>query len=123
MDVLGYCKVIRVYVDEELKWNGKLFYKAIVDRLLEEKITAGATVFKGIEGFGSSSHLHTGRMVEIMESLPVVIEVVDKPERALKALNLIEEMLPDHCLVTVHDTQVLHYHQKDGKHCRTKRWK
>jgi PII-like signaling protein len=123
MDVLGHCKVIRVYVDEGLKWEGELLYKAIVNRLLKEKVSAGATVFRGVEGFGSSSHLHTPRIIEIAENLPFMIEVVDKPDRALKALNLIEEMLPNHCLVTVHDTHVLHYHSADGKHTKTKSWK
>jgi hypothetical protein len=123
MDVIGKCKVLRVYVDEELKWKGKLLYKAIVDRLLAEKVTAGATVFKCVEGFGSSSHLHTSRIIEVMEELPMIIEIVDKPNRALKALNIIEEMLPNHCLVTVHETQVLHYHKADGKHTKTKKWK
>ena len=123
MDVLGHCKVIRVYVDEDLKWEGKLLYKAIVDRLLKENISPGATVFKGVEGFGSSAHLHTPRIIEVTENLPMVVEVVDQPDRALKALNLIEEMLPNHCLVTVQDTQVLHYHSADGKHTKTKSWK
>ncbi len=121
MDILGNCKVIRVYIDENLKWGGQLLYKAIVNKLLKDGF-AGATVFHAIEGFGSSAHLHTARIIEVMENIPIVVEVIDKPERALKALNLIEEMLPNHCMVTVQDTTVLHYHSEDGKHAKTSKW-
>ncbi len=111
----GHCKCVRVYLEENLKWEGKLLYQAIVERLLKEGF-AGATVFRGIMGYGSAARIHSIRFVEVMEKLPVVVEVVETPERAKKALRLIEEMLPQHCLVTLQDIHVAHYHSPDGKH-------
>ena len=122
MGIIGKCKLLRVFIDEDLKWHNKLLYRAIVDKLLEQKI-AGATAFKGIEGYGSSAHIHTARILEITENLPVLIEVVDTPKQIQKALSIVEPMLPKHCLVTLQDIQVLHYHRTDGKHSKTKRLK
>ncbi len=120
MSIVGKCKLLRIFVDEDLKWHNKLLYRAIVDRLLELKI-AGATAFKGIEGYGSSAHIHSARILEITENLPVLVEVVDTPKQIHKALNAVEPMLPRHCLVTVQDLQVLHYHHPPGKHSKTKK--
>lgn len=120
MGIVGKCKILRIFIDEDLKWHNKLLYRAIVDKLLELKI-AGATVFKGVEGFGSSAHIHSSRILEITEDLPMLIEVVDTPRQIHKALNAVEPMLPRHCLVTVQDIQVLHYHQLDGKHRPTRK--
>jgi hypothetical protein len=111
----GKCKCVRLYLEEDLKREGKLLYQAIVERLLKEGF-AGATVFRGIMGFGSAAHLHSIRFVEVMEKLPVVVEVVENTERAKKALRVIEEMLPQHCLVTIQDIHVAHYYSPDGKH-------
>ena len=108
MKLQGKCRALRVYVDEELKWKGQLLYRAIVEKLLQEG-TAGATVFKGIEGYGSSAHIHSARILEVTENLPVMIEVVDKPKALQKALRAVEPMLPQHCLVTVQDVTVLRY--------------
>jgi PII-like signaling protein len=118
MNLQGKCKVLRIYVDEDLKWHNQLLYRAIVEKLLNTKI-AGATVFKGIEGFGSSAHIHSARILEITENLPVLVEAVDTAKQILKALKAIEPMLPRHCLVAVQDVRVLHYHAPKGKHFKT----
>jgi PII-like signaling protein len=120
MKLQGKCKALRIYVDEDIKWHNQLLYRAIVEKLLNTGI-AGATVFKGIEGFGSSTHIHSSRILEITENLPVMIEVVDIPKQVLKALNAVELMLPKHCLVTVQDVKVIHYHAPKEKHSKTKK--
>ena len=105
----GKCKALRIYVDENLKCKGGLLYRVLVEKLLQAGL-AGATVFKGVEGYGSSAHIHSAQILEITENLPVMVEVVDSPKQILKALNLVEPMLPTHCLVTVQDVRVIHYH-------------
>jgi PII-like signaling protein len=120
MKLQGKCKALRIYVDEDLKWHNQLLYRAIVEKLLGLGI-AGATVFKGVEGYGSSAHIHSARILEITENLPVLIEVVDVPKQVLKALQAVEPMLPKHCLVLVQDVKVLHYHAPKGKHSKTSR--
>jgi len=114
MKLQGKCKALRIYVDEELKWKGKLLYRALAEKMLELRM-AGATVFKGVEGFGSSAHIHSARILEMTENLPMLIEVVDHPRRIAQALKAIGPMLPTHCLVTVQDIQVLHYHDPGKK--------
>ena len=114
-EISGKCKSVRVFVAEDTKFDGKLLYQAIVERLLKEGI-AGATVTRGIMGYGSAAHIHSIRFVEVMEHLPVMVEFVDVPARAKQALHMITEMLPKHCLVTVQDVHVAHYYVPDGKH-------
>ena len=120
MKLQGKCKALRIYVDEDLKWQNQLLYRAIVEKLLKSGL-AGATVFKGIEGFGSSAHIHSSRILEITENLPVMVEVIDASKQIIKALNAVKPMLPRHCLVTVQDVRVLHYQAPNGEHKRAKK--
>jgi len=120
MKLQGKCKALRIYVDEDIKWKGRLLYRAIVEKWLKMGI-AGATVFKGLEGYGSSAHIHSARILEITENLPVMIETVDKAKNILKALNAVEPLLPTHCLVTVQDVNVIHYRATQKTHSLTKK--
>jgi uncharacterized protein len=120
MGIIGKCKMLRIYLDEDIKWRNQMLYRAIVERLLTSGV-AGATVFKGIEGFGSSSRIHSARLMELTEDLPILVEAVDNPKNIMKALNAVEPMLPKHCLVTVQDVKVLHYHAPKDKHSKTTR--
>lgn len=115
MKLPGKCKALRIYVDEDLKSGGELLYRLLVEKLLKAGI-AGATVFKGVEGYGSSHHIHSARLLEVTENLPMLIEAIDSPRQILKALTAVEPFLPGHCLVTLQDIQVLHYHVPKGKH-------
>jgi PII-like signaling protein len=120
MKLQGKCKALRIYVDEDLKWKNQLLFRAIVEKLLGIGI-AGATVFKGIEGYGSSARIHSAQIIEIMENLPVMIEVVDGHQQILKALKAVEPMLPEHCLVTTQDIHVVHYHVPQKGRPKTKK--
>jgi PII-like signaling protein len=75
----GEGKLVRVFIGESDTWHGKPLYQAIVERAREEGL-AGATVVRGIEGFGADSRLHTSRILRLSEDLPVVIEIVDSEE-------------------------------------------
>ena len=108
MELTGKCKALRIYVDEDLKWGNQLLYRAIVEKLLQEGL-AGATVFKGAEGFGSSARIHSARILEVTENLPVMIETIDRPAKITQALKRVRPMLPTHGLVTVQDVTVVHY--------------
>ena len=76
----GEGKLLRLFIGESDTWHGKPLYQAIVERVREEGL-AGATVLRGIEGFGADSRLHTSRILRLSEDLPVVIEIVDTPEQ------------------------------------------
>ncbi|MFM2105964.1 MAG: hypothetical protein RL338_996 [Chloroflexota bacterium] len=69
---------LRVYVGEADTWHGRPLYQALVE-FLRERGVAGATVLRGIEGFGASSRIHTTRLLRLSEDLPIVVEAVDDP--------------------------------------------
>ena len=76
----GPALLARIYIGEADRHDGKPLYEAIV-RFLRDRGIAGATVFRGIEGFGANAHLHTTRLLRLSEDLPILIEVVDREDR------------------------------------------
>ena len=107
MKIEGEGKLLRVFVGESDRWHGKPLYQAIVERVRQEGL-AGATVLRGIEGFGADSRLHTSRILRLSEDLPVVIEIVDTAERIDALLPLLDEMVEDG-LVTIEAVHIVSY--------------
>jgi PII-like signaling protein len=103
----GEGKLLRIFIGESDKHGRKPLYQAIVEMLREEGM-AGATVLRGIEGFGANSHLHTARILRLSEDLPVVIEVADTAERIEAVMPKLDEMVEDG-LVTLERVQVVAY--------------
>jgi PII-like signaling protein len=67
----GEGKLLRIFIGESDTWHGRPLYEAIVHRVREAGL-AGATVVRGIEGFGADSRLHTSRILRLSEDLPIV---------------------------------------------------
>ncbi|MQB01028.1 MAG: DUF190 domain-containing protein [Actinobacteria bacterium] len=107
MRLRGEGKLLRIFIGESDTWHGKPLYQSIVQRLREEGL-AGATVIRGIEGFGAKSHLHTSRILRLSEDLPLVIEVVDEAARIDAVLPMLDEMVEDG-LVTLERIEVVQY--------------
>ena len=107
MKIEGEGKLLRVFVGESDRWHGKPLYQAIVERVREEGL-AGATVLRGIEGFGADSRLHTARILRLSEDLPVVIEIVDSTEQIDRILPLLDEMVGEG-MVTLERVEVIAY--------------
>ncbi|GBD18263.1 hypothetical protein HRbin27_00758 [bacterium HR27] len=107
MRLAGSAKWLRIYVGERDHWHGKPLYVAILDLLRHEGI-AGATVFRGIAGYGASGALHTARIVQLSIDLPVVIEVIDSAERIAAVLPKIDEMVSEG-LIILADCEVVAY--------------
>ena len=103
----GEGKLLRLFVGESDTWHGKPLYQAIVERVRAEGL-AGATVLRGIEGFGADSRLHTSRILRLSEDLPVVIEIVDTAERIDAVVPLLDEMVGEG-LLTLERVQVVAY--------------
>jgi PII-like signaling protein len=103
----GEGKLLRLFIGESDTWHGKPLYQAIVERVRAEGL-AGATVIRGIEGFGADSHLHTSRILRLSEDLPVVIEIVDTPERIDRVVPLLDEMVGEGML-TLERVQIVSY--------------
>lgn len=81
---------LRIYIGESDTWKGENLYAAIVLKARELKL-AGATVFRGIMGYGANSHIHTTKVLRLSEDLPVLIELVDTEENIRKLMPFLEE--------------------------------
>src|ERR1700748_466341 len=112
MRIEGDWHLLRIFIGEADTWHGKPLYQAIVQRVREEGL-AGATVIRGIEGFGADSHLHTSRILRLSEDLPVVIELVDTAERIDAVLALLDEMVAEG-MVTVEGVHIVSYRASDS---------
>ena len=103
----GEGKLLRLFIGESDTWHGKPLYQAIVERVRAEGL-AGATVVRGIEGFGADSHLHTSRILRLSEDLPVVIEIVDTAEQIDRIVPILDEMVTEGML-TLEWVQIVSY--------------
>lgn len=95
-------KLLRLYVSELDQYDGKPLYEAVVARCQELRL-AGVTVFRGLEGFGESSELHHQRLFG--HDQPIVITVIESPEKARDALPILQEMMPGG-IIAVTDVEV-----------------
>lgn len=107
MKIEGQGLLVRIYIGESDQWHGRPLYQAIVERLRERGI-AGATVLRGIEGFGAKAHLHTTRILRLSEDLPILIEAVDQEDRVRAVLPELDGMVGDG-LITLEKVDVIAY--------------
>lgn len=101
----------RIFVGEADKWHHQPLHRALLERLRREGF-AGATVLRGVAGFGANSVIHTAGLVDLSADLPVVIEVVDDREHMDRLLPILDEMLTGGALVTMEKVRVLKYASK-----------
>ena len=104
-------KLLRIFVGESDKYNGKPVYEQIVLKAREAGL-AGATVIKGIMGFGANSIIHTSKILTLSEDLPLVIEIVDKLEKIEKFIPDINEIFEKANiggLVTIEKAEIIKY--------------
>ena len=107
MKIEGPGKRIRVYVGNSDRWHGQSLYNAIVQRARQQGL-AGATVTQGIEGFGANSRIHRASILDLSTDLPVLVEIVDRPDRIEGFLPILEEMVTEG-LITVEDCHIHKY--------------
>ncbi|HET7520123.1 MAG TPA: DUF190 domain-containing protein [Candidatus Limnocylindria bacterium] len=107
MKLEGTGLLVRIYVGESDRWDGQPLYEAIVQHLRRRGL-AGATVLRGIEGFGANQHLHSTRILSLSEDLPILIEAVDTEEKVRAVLPELDEMLQDG-LMTLEKVEVIAY--------------
>jgi PII-like signaling protein len=103
----GERTLMRIHIGESDKWHGKPLHQAIVEMLRGEKFP-GATVLRGVGGFGSSSVYHTDKILRLSEDLPIVVEVVDSAERIEQILPRLDEMV-EGGLITLEKVRVILY--------------
>jgi PII-like signaling protein len=96
-------KLLRLHFTERDRFGGKPLYEAIVGKCRELKI-AGATVFRGLEGFGDTAELHRSHI--LTHDLPIVIQIVDTEESIQRLLPVVEEMM-DKGLIAMSDVSMV----------------
>lgn len=99
MKIEGPGKALMAFVGEQDHWHGKPLYAAIVERAKEIGM-AGATVTRGIMGFGANSRIHTASILRLSEDLPIVIHMVDTVERINQFLPMLDEMVDEGMVIT-----------------------
>src|SRR5262249_58182502 len=100
-------QLLRIFIGESDHWHGKPLYEAIILKARELGI-AGATMLRGMMGYGTASRIHTAKILRLSEDLPVVIEIVDSAEKIDTLLPLIDQMVQEG-LVTLQKVQRIHY--------------
>jgi PII-like signaling protein len=108
----GEALLVRIYIGESDTHEGQPLYDAIV-RLLRARGIRGVSVFRGIEGYGRSSRVHTTRILALSEDLPILVEAVDEAERLRAVLPELEPMIGGG-LVTLERVEVVVYRSAES---------
>ena len=103
--------LLRIFIGENDKFEGKPLYEWIVQKAKESGL-AGATVIRGIEGFGASSRIHTTKILRLSDDMPIIIEIVDVLEKIEKFIPLIDGAIREG-LATVEKVEIRFY--RSGK--------
>jgi len=107
MDPQTTARLLRIFIGESDTHDGRPLYQAIVETLRRQGL-AGATVLRGIEGFGKASRLHTAHILRLSEDLPIVIECVDTDDKIEAALPALDDMIGEG-LITLERVEVRVY--------------
>ena len=108
----GKAKMLRIHFGEDDKWQGKPLYRAIVEKCRELDI-AGATVYRGIEGYGASTLIHRSHLLSFLSDAPIMISIVDTDENVQKLIPTLDQMV-DEGLIPISDVEVIKYVHQEG---------
>jgi PII-like signaling protein len=100
-------QLLRIFIGESDKWEGKPLYEALVLKAREMGL-AGATMLRGLMGYGAASRVHTAKILRLSEDLPIIVEIVDSQEKIASFLPVIDEMIQEG-LVTLERVQIILY--------------
>ena len=114
MKLEGKAKMLRVHFGEDDKCQGRPLYEAIVEKCRELDI-AGATVYRGIEGYGASAFIRRSHLLSLSPDAPIVVTIIDTEENIGKLLPFLDEVV-DEGLIAMSNVEVVRYvHQGDSK--------
>jgi PII-like signaling protein len=99
--------LLRIFINESDRWEGRALYETLV-RIAREQGMAGATALRAIEGFGAGGRVHSVKIAHLSEDVPIVVEIIDRPERVAAFLALTEKMIAEG-LVTVEKIHTFTY--------------
>lgn len=107
MELAGHACRLSVFVGEDDVWHHRPLHHEIVRRARDADL-AGATVLRGCEGYGAGSIIHTSRLLDMSEDLPVVVIIVDAAEKIRAFLPELDELVGEG-MVTIEDVEVVRY--------------
>ena len=111
MKLEGKAKMLRIHFGENDKWHDKPLYEAIVIKCRELDI-AGATVFRGIEGYGASTLIHKKHLLRSSDR-PIMVSVIDTEEKIRNLIPALDEMV-DEGLIAISEVEVIRYVHQEG---------
>jgi PII-like signaling protein len=113
MPVAGIATRLSIFIGGEDMWHHKPLFHEIVKRAREAGL-AGASVLRGIEGYGASSRIHTDRILDLAENLPVVVLIVDTEERIRAFLPELDELVAEG-MVVLDEVEAIRYVAKEAQ--------
>src|SRR5437762_14059250 len=111
MRLNGAAKMIRIHFGEDDRWQGKPLHEAIVEAARREDL-AGATAYRGIEGYGASSRIHRKHLLTSSD-LPVMVCIIDEAEKIQRFLPILEVMVHEG-LIAISDVEVIRYTHREA---------
>jgi len=114
MKLQGKAKMLRIHFGEDDQWQGRPLYQAIVERCRQLDI-AGATVYRGIQGYGASSRIRRSHLLGFSSDAPILIQVIDSEESIKRLIPALDEMVSEG-LIAVSDVEVIKYVHQEGNH-------
>lgn len=105
-------QLLRIFIGESDKYEGQPLYEWLVIKAKEQGL-AGATVLRGLMGFGANSRIHSSKILRLSMDLPIVVEIVDTPEKIAAFLKLTEDVVKEG-LVTLEKAEIHIYRSKQA---------
>jgi PII-like signaling protein len=111
MTLSGRAKMVRIHFGEDDRWQGKPLHEAIVEEARRQDL-AGATAYRGIEGYGASSRIHRKHLFTSSD-LPIMVAIIDTEEKIERFLPTVEKMVSEG-LIAMSDVEVIRYTHREG---------
>jgi hypothetical protein len=114
MKLEGIGKMLRIHFGEDDQWHGRPLYQAVVERCRQLDI-AGATVYRGIEGYGASTIIRRSHLLRFSPDAPILVQIIDTEENVKRLVPVVDEMVTEG-LIVISDVDVIKYAHQDGQH-------
>ncbi len=114
MRLEGKAKMLRIHFGEDDQWQGRPLYEAIVERCRKLDI-AGATVYRGILGYGGSTRIRKSHLLQFSPDAPILVQIIDTYENIQRLIPALDEMVSEG-LIAVSDVEVIKYVHQHGQH-------
>ena len=114
MKLEGKAKLLRIHFGEDDQWQGRPLYEAIVERCRQLDI-AGATVYRGIRGYGASTRIRRSHFLQFSPDAPILVQIIDTQEKIQELIPALDEMVAEG-LIAMSDVEVIKYVHQNGQH-------